>query len=61
MYVDILKKQSESGVQFDTLEIGVTGGALMSPQLFSDVRKNFGLSSIKVYNFLYFSYYFFLH
>ncbi|XP_059609390.1 medium-chain acyl-CoA ligase ACSF2, mitochondrial-like [Phlebotomus argentipes] len=46
MYVDLVNKQREMNLELKA-EIAVTGGALCSPQLFKDMKKELGLKKVK--------------
>lgn len=47
MYVDLLAKQQELGVQVTTPEIAVTGGAACTPELFRKIRDNLKVKKVK--------------
>lgn len=47
MYVDLLAKQKELGVQVNTPEIAVTGGAACSPEMFKKIMKKLGVKKVK--------------
>lgn len=48
MFVDLVEMQRKLNLPINSLQVGFTGGALLSPQIIQDIRESLNLTNIRV-------------